>query len=157
MKLSTLCYLKENGKMLMLHRIKKKQDVNKGKWIGVGGKFEKNESPDECAIREIQEETGYQVNELTPRGIVTFCYNEDEPEYMHLFTSESFTGEMVEECNEGILKWVEEQDVFNLNLWQGDRIFLKLLLESNEYFLLKLQYHNDELLEATLNGKKVIL
>ena len=90
MKCTTLCYLIQDNKLLMLHRIKKKEDVNKGKWIGVGGKFEKNESPDECAVREIYEETGLSVHELKPRGVVTFCYNDDDPEYMHLFTSESF-------------------------------------------------------------------
>ena len=155
MKLTTLCYLMKDEKMLMLHRVKKEHDVNKGKWIGVGGKFEKNESPDECAIREILEETGLSVHECTPRGIVTFCYNNDDPEYMHLFTSESFSGELNENCSEGVLKWVHQDDVEKLNLWEGDRIFLKLLKEKSPYFLLKLVYHNDELLEAYLNGKRI--
>ena len=156
MKCTTLCYLIQDNKLLMLQRIKKKEDVNKGKWIGVGGKFEKNESPDECAVREIYEETGLSVHELKPRGIVTFCYNNDDPEYMHLFTSESFSGELNENCNEGVLKWVEKEKVYDLNLWEGDRIFLDLLLKDEPYFLLKLMYHNDELLEAVLNGKKVL-
>ena len=155
MKLTTLCYLLKDDEMLMLHRVKKKEDVNKGKWIGVGGKFESNESPDECARREIFEETGLTVHECTPRGIVTFCYNNDEPEYMHLFTSSDFTGKMTEECPEGNLKWIELNQVMNLNLWEGDRIFLKLLIDDEPYFLLKLIYHNDVLLEAYLNGKKV--
>lgn len=155
MKLSTLCYLMKDNQMLMLHRVKKKEDVNKGKWIGVGGKFEKNEDPYECAVREIKEETSFTANTLIPRGIVTFCYNSDEPEYMHLFTCEDFSGEMTEECNEGILKWVGKDQVMSLNLWEGDRIFLKLLQESEDYFLLKLVYHNDDLMEAYLNGKRI--
>lgn len=155
MKLTTLCYLMKDNQILMLHRVKKQKDLNQGKWIGVGGKFEKNESPDECAIREIKEETNLDINELKPRGIVTFCYNDDEPEYMHLFTSSDFTGKMTEECPEGNLKWVELDQIMNLNLWEGDRIFLKLLVDNEPYFLLKLIYHNDVLLEAYLNGKKV--
>lgn len=155
MKLTTLCYLLKDDEMLMLHRVKKKEDVNKGKWIGVGGKFEANESPDECARREIFEETGLTVYECTPRGIVTFCYNNDEPEYMHLFTSKKFSGELVKECDEGDLKWVKCSEVEQLNLWAGDRIFLKLLNEEESFFLLKLVYHNDELLEAYLNGKRI--
>lgn len=139
----------------MLHRVKKQQDLNQGKWIGVGGKFEKNESPDECAVREIKEETNLDIKELIPRGIVTFCYNDDEPEYMHLFTCTDFTGEMTEDCAEGNLKWIELDQVMDLNLWEGDRIFLKLLIEDKPYFLLKLIYHNDVLLQAYLNGKRV--
>ena len=155
MKLTTLCYLKKENQILMMHRIKKHQDVNQGKWIGVGGKFENNESPDECAKREIFEETGLTVHECTPRGVVTFCYNEDDAEYMHLFTSESFSGKMNEDCSEGVLKWVDQNDVEKLNIWEGDRIFLRLLKENEPYFLLKLIYHNDHLIEAYLNGKRI--
>ena len=155
MKLTTLCYLLRDDEMLMLHRVKKKEDVNKGKWIGVGGKFESNESPDECARREIFEETGLTVHECTPRGIVTFCYNNDEPEYMHLFTSKCFSGELVKECDEGDLKWIKCSEIEQLNLWAGDRIFLKLLKEKEPFFLLKLVYHNDELMKAYLNGKRI--
>ena len=138
----------------MLHRTKKKNDLNEGKWIGVGGKFEKDESPEECLLREVREETGYTLTSWRYRGIVTFISGRAESEYMHLFTADGFSGEQTE-CNEGELKWISKADVPELNVWPGDRIFLKLLLEREDFFSLKLVYDaGDRLLEAKLDGEE---
>ena len=157
-KLCTLCYIERDDKYLMLHRVRKKNDINKDKWIGVGGHFEDLESPDECLIREVREETGYELKDFDFRGIVTFVYgkkNEEFIEYMHLFVGRNVVGEPIE-CNEGVLKWVDKKEVFNLNLWEGDRIFLRLLEERKEFFSLKLVYGEDESLkEAILDGKSL--
>lgn len=158
MKLCTLCYIERDDKYLMLHRVSKKNDINKDKWIGVGGHFEDLESPDECLIREVREETGYELKDFDFRGIVTFVYgkkNEEFIEYMHLFVGRNVVGEPIE-CNEGVLRWVDKKEVFNLNLWEGDRIFLKLLEERKDFFSLKLVYGEDESLkEAVLDGKSL--
>ncbi len=152
--LTTLCYIENDGRYLMLHRTKKQNDLNHAKWIGVGGKFEKDESPEECLLREVKEETGYTLTSWRCRGIVTFISERAESEYMHLFTADAFTGEQIE-CNEGELKWIDKKDVPDLNVWEGDRIFLKLLLERSDFFLLKLIYDkDDELIEAWLDGDK---
>ena len=157
-KLCTLCYIERDDKYLMLHRVRKKNDINKDKWIGVGGHFEDLESPDECLIREVREETGYELKDFDFRGIVTFVYgkkNEEFIEYMHLYVGRNVVGEPIE-CNEGVLKWVDKKEVFNLNLWEGDRIFLRLLEERKEFFSLKLVYGEDESLkEAILDGKSL--
>lgn len=151
-RLSTLCYLEKDGQYLMLHRVKKKNDVNEGKWIGVGGHFEDGESPEECILREVKEETGYTLTSYQYRGIVTFVFAEEETEYMSLFTADGFTGEPIE-CNEGVLKWIDKKEVLNLNLWEGDKIFLKLLDEKIPFFSLKLVYSFEgELKKAVLNG-----
>lgn len=149
---TTLCYLERDGAYLMLHRTKKENDLNRDKWIGVGGKFEEGESPEECATREIYEETGLTVTALAYRGIVTFVSDRYPTEYMHLFTSSSFTGTL-SECDEGVLEWVEKDRVPTLPLWEGDRIFLRLLAEGAPFFSLKLVYSGDTLTEASLDGK----
>lgn len=219
MKLSTLCYIEKDRHYLMLHRVKKKVDVNKNKWIGVGGKFETNESPDDCLLREVKEETGLELTSFAYRGILTFIYNNMEPEFIHVYTADGFTGqipglshgsqeESQEESHEagrsdgsdgsgmtipdgdasvvtdaaaevdtsaridaatdvdidaaaevdtpeGILRWVSFDDIPALDLWEGDRIFLKLLMEGGPAFSLKLEYHDDELIAATLNGRRL--
>ncbi|MEE0434451.1 MAG: 8-oxo-dGTP diphosphatase [Peptococcaceae bacterium] len=157
MKLTTLCYIEKDGAYLMLHRVKKEHDVNKGKWIGVGGKFEAGESPDDCLLREVREETGLTLTRWRYRGIITFCYNDNEAEYMHLYTATGFTGTLADDCHEGVLRWVAKSDIPSLSLWQGDRIFLNLLAEDYPPFSLKLLYHDDELLEAVLDGKTLPL
>ena len=146
---STLIYLEQDGKYLMLHRTKKAGDMNKDKWIGVGGKFEEQESPEDCARREILEETGLTVHRLSYRGIVTFVLNEDITEYMHLFTSDDFEGELIE-CDEGDLEWVEKEKVPELPIWEGDKIFLNELVTNPDFFSLKLIYENDILLSSSL-------
>ena len=154
MKMTTLCYLERGDEYLMLHRIKKKNDENHDKWIGVGGKFEAGESPEDCMHREILEETGLTVTNYRYRGIVTFVSDIYETEYMHLFTVTDWTGE-ARECDEGELAWIKKQKLFDLTLWQGDRIFLKLLQEDAPFFSLKLTYQGDDLVEAVLDGKKM--
>lgn len=150
--LTTLCYIEKDGCYLMMHRISKKNDVNKDKWIGVGGHFEKNESPEECLLREVREETGLTLTRYRLRGIVTFiCDKTEEAEYMHLFTADGFEGELTS-CDEGMLEWVPKPDIYNLNLWEGDVIFHRLLDEDAPFFLLKLVYEGDTLVEAKLNG-----
>ena len=151
MKQTTLCYLERGDEYLMLHRIKKKNDENHDKWIGVGGKFEAGESPEDCMHREIFEETGLTVTDYRYRGIVTFVSDIYETEYMHLFTVTDWTGE-ARECDEGELAWIKKQKLFDLTLWQGDRIFLELLQKEVPFFSLKLTYRGDELIEAVLDG-----
>lgn len=152
-KNSTLCYIEKENKYLMLHRIVKKNDVNKDKWIGVGGHFEYGESPEECVLREVKEETGYTLTSYQYRGLVTFVFADVEMEYMSLFTADGFAGEPIE-CNEGVLEWVDIEDVWNLNLWEGDKIFFRLLDEKIPFFSLKLVYSlNGQLEYAALNGK----
>ena len=152
MKATTLCYIEKDGCYLMLHRIKKKKDVNEGKWIGVGGHIEENESPDECILREVKEETGLTLQNCIPRGLVTFVSDTYEGEWMHLYTATEFKGELIE-CSEGILQWIAKEEIGKLNLWQGDRIFLSLLTKDIPYFQLKLVYKGNDLKQAVLNGK----
>ena len=152
MKQTTLCYLERGDEYLMLHRTKKENDENHDKWIGVGGKFEAGESPEDCMRREIFEETGLTVTDYRYRGIVTFVSDIYGTEYMHLFTVTDWTGE-ARECDEGELAWIKKQKLFDLTLWQGDRIFLALLQEDVPFFSLKLTYRGDELQEAVLDGK----
>ena len=153
--LSTLCYIEKDGKYLMLHRTVKKNDVNKDKWIGVGGHFEADESPEECLLREVKEETGYTLTSWKYRAIVTFVSGDGVTEYMSLFTADGFTGEQIA-CDEGELKWVDKKEIDRLNLWEGDKIFFRLLEESGEFFSLKLIYGgNGKLLKAMLNGKPI--
>ena len=140
----------------MMHRTKKRSDENEGKWIGIGGRFEEGESPEECAAREIYEETGLSVRDLRCRAIVTFVSDEWGTEYMHLFTAVSDT-DAVTDCDEGELQWIRKADVPSLNVWEGDRIFLKLLSEDRDFFLLKLIYSKDKLTAAFLDGKKMQL
>ena len=154
MKQTTLCYLECGDAYLMLHRTKKENDENHDKWIGVGGKFEAGESPEDCMRREIFEETGLTVTEYSYRGIVTFVSDLYGTEYMHLFTVTDWEGE-ARECDEGELAWIKKQELFDLTLWEGDRIFLRLLQEDVPFFSLKLTYRGDELTEAVLNGKMI--
>ncbi len=152
--MTTLCYVEKDDAYLMLHRIFKKNDVNKEKWIGIGGHFEEGESPEECLLREAYEETGLTLHSFRFRGIVTFTQENYGTEYMCLYTADEFSGEL-KECDEGVLQWVFKKDLFNLNLWVGDLIFLKLLQEDAPFFSLKLSYKGDELIEAVLNGKEL--
>ena len=155
--LSTLCYIERDGKYLMLHRTVKKNDVNKDKWIGVGGHFEADESPDECLLREVKEETGYTLTSYRFRGIVTFVSGGGVTEYMSLFTADGFEGEPIP-CDEGDLEWVDIDKIETLNLWEGDKIFLRLLGEDAEFFSLKLVYDGgDRLVTAILDGKPLEL
>lgn len=150
MRNTTLCYIEKDGKYLMLHRTKKENDLNQDKWIGVGGKFEDKESPEECVARETLEETGLTLTEYEYRGIVTFVSDLWETEYMHLFIGKSFEGEL-KECDEGVLEWVEKSKVKELTLWEGDKIFLDLLENDTPFFSLKLVYEGDALIEHKLN------
>ena len=154
MKMTTLCYPERDGKYLMLHRTKKKNDVNRDKWIGVGGHFEEGESPEDCMLREIWEETGLTVTKFRYRGIVTFVSDRDPSEYMHLYTCTDWTGE-IKECNEGELAWIDKRELYNLTLWEGDRVFLKLLEQDTPFFSLKLVYEGDKLVKTVLDGKVV--
>ena len=151
---STLCYLLRGDEVLMLHRVKKERDINKDKWIGIGGKFEFEESPDECLLREAKEETGLTLTSWRCRGIVTFLNEGGEGEYMYLFTADGFQGEMIE-CDEGNLEWVSRDFLETLPMWEGDKIFLNLLWQDAPFFLLTLRYRGDKLMEAVLNGKKI--
>lgn len=154
-KMSTLCYILRGDEVLMLHRTVKKNDINHDKWIGVGGHFEHAESPEDCVLREVREETGYTLTSFRFRGIVTFVYGEDTVEYMHLFTADDFIGEPVD-CDEGVLEWIPRDRIMGLELWEGDRIFLKLLEEDADFFSLKLVYNlGDELEKAVLNGREL--
>ena len=154
MKNTTLCYIIKDDSCLMLHRTKKENDENHDKWLGIGGKFEEGESPEDCALREIREETGLTALSYKYRGIVTFVSNEYGTEFMHLFTVDGFEGEMIE-CDEGDLEWIKIEDMLKLPMWEGDRIFLNLLASDEPFFSLKLVYGGDKLLSAVLNGKQL--
>ena len=153
-KLTTLCYIEKGDSYLMLHRVSKKHDVNKDKWIGIGGHFEENESPEECLLREAKEETGLTLTSWKFRGIVTFISEGWNTEYMCLYTADGYEGEIIP-CNEGVLELIRKEDLLKLNLWEGDKIFLKLLQENAPFFSLKLAYKGDVLTEAVLDGKKL--
>ena len=150
MNFTTLCYIEKGNKYLMLHRISKKKDGNKDKWIGVGGHFEKGESPEECLLREVKEETGLELTSYQFRGIVTFISDEWPDEYMCLYTADRYTGD-IGNCDEGELVWVEKEKIMDLNIWEGDKIFLKLLMENQPFFSLKLEYKGDKLVNTVLN------
>ncbi len=154
MKNTTLCYITRGEDVLMLHRVKKEHDINKDKWIGIGGKFEENEAPEVCLLREAKEETGLTLTSWQLRGIVTFLSDQAEGEYMYLFTADGFEGELID-CDEGELRWVSRDFVNQLPTWEGDHIFLDLLWQDAPFFLLTLQYQGDTLVEAVLNGKKI--
>ena len=154
MRNTTLCHMEKDNKYLMLHRIKKKNDLNQDKWVGIGGKFEDKESPEECNKREVLEETGLMLENARYCGIVTFVSDIWETEYMHLFHSDSFSGE-IKECDEGELCWVDKEEIYFLPIWEGDKIFLKLIEENVPFFSLKLEYKGDTLINAILNGEKI--
>lgn len=151
---STLCYLERADRFLMLYRNKKKNDPNGGKWIGVGGKLEEKESPVDCLVREVREETGLEVRGFEYRGVVTFVSDRWETEQMHLFTSADFCGTLCE-CDEGELAWIAKDKVPSLPLWEGDRVFLRLLKTEKRFFSLKLCYEGEALISAALNGKEL--
>ena len=148
---TTLCYIEKDGCYLMLHRVKKKNDINHDKWIGIGGKFEDKESPEDCLLREVKEETGLTLTQWRYGGIVTFINDNYDTEFMHLFTADAFTGSLIE-CNEGDLEWVPIEQVLDLPIWEGDKIFLKLLQDRAPFFSLKVVYAGDTLVQAVLNG-----
>ena len=156
MKMTTLCYPERDGKYLMLHRTKKLQDDNRDKWIGVGGKFENGESPEDCMLREVWEETGLTVTAFRYRGIVTFVSDCYPTEYMHLFTCSDWSGE-VRECDEGDLEWIDKQELLRLPMWAGDRIFLELLETDLPFFSLKLTYRGEALEAAVLDGTPLVI
>lgn len=151
MKNTTLCYIEKNGQYLMLHRTKKENDINHDKWIGVGGKFEENESPEDCLLREVREETGLTLTQFRLCGVITFLSDEWEGEYMYLFHATDYTGQIAE-CDEGVLEWIDKEKAIALPTWEGDKIFLRLMDEGGPFFSLKLRYEGDTLKEAVLNG-----
>ena len=154
MRNTTLCHIEKNGCYLMLHRVKKENDLNRDKWVGIGGKLEDKESPEEANLRETLEETGLTLKNAEYRGIVTFVSDKWETEYMHIFYADKFEG-TVKECDEGELCWVNKKDIFSLPIWEGDKIFLRLLDEKTPFFSLKLEYMGERLVNAVLNGEKL--
>ena len=151
---STLIYVERGDEYLMLHRTKKENDLNRDKWIGIGGKFEENESPEDCMLREAREETGLTLTSWHYRGIVTFLSDRWETEYMHLFTADGYSGTL-RQCDEGDLAWIKKSELLKLRLWEGDKIFLRLLDSDEPFFSLKLKYEGDTLVLAVLNGKRL--
>ena len=154
MKISSLCYIEKDGKYLMLYRNAKKNDENAGKWIGIGGKFEDGESPEDCVCREVLEETGLTLVSYTFRGLVTFVSDKYPTEYMHLFTADKFDGKL-STCREGKLEWIDKNKLYKLPMWEGDRVFLDLLDSQKSFFSLKLCYTGESLTAAVLDGKKL--
>lgn len=157
MKQTTLCYIERGNQYLMLHRVKKENDENRDKWIGIGGKFEDGESPEDCVLRETWEETGLTLTDYRYRGLVTFVSDRWETEYMHLFTATDWTGSLRRDCDEGVLEWIHKDRLAALPQWAGDRIFLKLLRREEPFFSLKLHYRGEELEQAVLNGRELSL
>ncbi len=154
MKQTTLCYIEKDGCYLMLHRVKKEHDENRDKWIGIGGKFQEGESPEDCLLREAKEETGLTLTDYRYRGLVTFVSDRWGTEQMHLFTAGGFSGAL-RECDEGVLEWIPRERLLSLPMWEGDRIFLDLLERNEPFFSLKLVYRGERLERAVLNGKPI--
>ena len=154
MKFTTLCYIERDDSYLMLHRVKKENDLNHDKWVGVGGKFEEKESPEECLLREVEEETGLRLLSWRLRGIVTFVSDIYETEHMYLFTADSFEGE-IGTCDEGDLEWIPKDMTDQLPVGEGDKIFFRLMREEHPFFLLRLEYQGDELISAKLDGAQM--
>ena len=152
MRNTTLCYIEKDGAYLLLHRVKKKNDLNQDKWIGVGGGFEQDESPEECLLREVLEETGLTLTRWRYRAVITFVSDQWETEYMHLFTADGYTGDLID-CDEGVLEWVDKSRIPELPIWEGDKLFFRLLAEDAPFFSMKLRYEGDRLVYAALNGK----
>lgn len=155
MKMTTLCYIEKDNKYLMLHRISKKNDINRDKWIGVGGHFEDRESPEDCLLREVKEETGLTLTDYRFRGIITFMTDTYETEYMCLYTADGWTGTL-RDCDEGKLEWIDKKEVIDLELWEGDKIFLRLLSVNHPFFSLKLSYVGERLVRAVLDGRDLL-
>lgn len=147
MKNTTLCYIEKDDAYLMLHRVKKENDINKDKYVGVGGHFEENESPEECILREVKEETGLTLTDYRLRGVITFVSNEYEGEYMYLFTATGYEGDMIT-CDEGDLEWIPKSEVVNLPIWEGDKVFFEMLDTVTSFFTLKLVYEGDKLVDV---------
>lgn len=147
MRLTTICYIEQDGNYLMLHRTKKENDQSHDKWLGVGGKFEKDESPDECILREVKEETGLTLTSYQLRGVMTFVSDIWETEYMFIYTADEFEGELTE-CSEGDLQWIKKTEVMNLKLWEGDKIFLKKLIDGDGFFTVKMEYEGEKLVKV---------
>ena len=143
-KMTTLCYIEKDGRYLMLHRVKKENDMKQDKWVGIGGHFEEGESPEECLCREVSEETGLRLTEYRLRGIITFVSDRWQTEYMFLYTATGYEGD-IGECSEGALEWVDKSAVYSLPIWEGDRIFFRLLEQEEPFFSLKLQYKGENL------------
>ena len=152
---TTLCYIERDGQYLMMHRVKKEQDINKDKWVGIGGHFEKDESPEECLLREVREETGLFLTDYKLRGVITFISDKWQTEYMFLYTATGFEG-TVGECEEGTLEWIDKSKVYDLFVWEGDKIFFRLLETRDTFFSLKLCYAGEELTEAVLDGENIM-
>lgn len=152
MKNTTLCYIEKDGCYLLLHRVKKENDLNRDKWVGVGGKFEENESPEECLLREVREETGLTLTAYRYCGIITFVSDRWEGEYMHLFHATGFEGELTD-CDEGVPEWIPKERFAALPQWEGDRLFLSLMERHVPFFSMKLRYEGDRLTEKALDGK----
>ena len=156
MRNTTLCYIhNDRGQTLLLHRVKKENDLNKDKWIGVGGGFEDKESPEDCILRETFEETGLRLTDYRYRGLVTFVSDQYPTEYMHLFTATGWEGKP-HPCDEGELAWIKKEDLLSLPLWEGDKLFLRLLDMDEPIFSLKLQYEGEKLVLAVLNGERLV-
>lgn len=160
--MTTLCYIESEDSYLMMHRVSKKNDPNQDKWVGIGGHFKEGESPEECLLREAMEETGLKLTSYRYAGIVTFVSDKWGSEYMHLFTADGFEGQITDEngqmrrCNEGVFEWVKKSEVFHLPVWEGDKIFFRLLQEKRSFFSLKLCYEGENLVEAILDGKNIL-
>jgi len=154
--MTTLCYIERDDKYLMLHRTKKENDLSKDLWLGVGGKFEGDESPTQCLLREVKEETGLTLTDFKFRGLVTFVCSECETEYMCLYTSDKFEGEIID-CSEGELEWVDKRAVYDLPIWEGDKLFFRALDERDDFFDIKCVYEGKTLVEALMDGKPVSL
>ena len=154
MKETTLCYIQKDNKYLMLYRIKKDEDINKGKWIGIGGKIENDETPVQCLLREVKEETGLTLTSYNYRGIVRFRSDQYESEDMHLYTADGFNGELTD-CDEGILEWIDRKELYNLPMWEGDKIFLGLISTDADFFDLILSYKKEKLISASINGNTI--
>ena len=154
MRATTLCYIQQDDSYLMLHRIRKHNDPNQNKWIGVGGGIEENETPEACLLREVYEETGLTLTAWEKRGVIDFVSDLWEDEVMHLYTATGFTGEITD-CDEGVLEWVKIRDVLSLPLWEGDKVFLRLLQQDAPFFRLRLEYHGEDLHRAVLNGEEI--
>lgn len=150
MKQTTLCYIERGDQYLMMHRVKKKNDENRDKWIGIGGKFEDAESPEDCVLREVKEETGLTLTDYRYRGLVTFVSDQLNTEYMHLFTADGYEGELTQ-CDEGELAWIGKKELLVLPMWEGDKIFLRLLDQDVPFFSLKLEYEGEKLVSSRLH------